>query len=60
MNTYFNLKIGVDFALKVINWDSDTVIRLQLWDIAGIIYTKINLIRLLVLFLCTCRPRTLL
>ncbi len=28
-------KIGVDFALKVINWDSDTLIRLQLWDIAG-------------------------
>ena len=27
--------IGVDFALKVINWDSDTLIRLQLWDIAG-------------------------
>ncbi|KAK2166326.1 hypothetical protein LSH36_40g18030 [Paralvinella palmiformis] len=27
--------IGVDFALKVLNWDSDTVIRLQLWDIAG-------------------------
>ncbi|CAD5120245.1 DgyrCDS8815 [Dimorphilus gyrociliatus] len=27
--------IGVDFALKVINWDADTVIRLQLWDIAG-------------------------
>lgn len=27
--------IGVDFALKVINWDTDTLIRLQLWDIAG-------------------------
>ena len=27
--------IGVDFALKVINWDSETIIRLQLWDIAG-------------------------
>lgn len=27
--------IGVDFALKVINWDSNTVVRLQLWDIAG-------------------------
>ena len=27
--------IGVDFALKVLNWDSDTIIRLQLWDIAG-------------------------
>ena len=28
-------KIGVDFALKVLNWDSSTTIRLQLWDIAG-------------------------
>ena len=27
--------IGVDFALKVINWDPHTLIRLQLWDIAG-------------------------
>lgn len=27
--------IGVDFALKVINWDYKTVVRLQLWDIAG-------------------------
>jgi GTPase SAR1 family protein len=25
----------VDFALKVINWDQNTVVRLQLWDIAG-------------------------
>ena len=28
-------KIGVDFALKVLNWDNNTTIRLQLWDIAG-------------------------
>ena len=27
--------IGVDFALKVIRWDADTQVRLQLWDIAG-------------------------
>jgi Ras-related protein Rab-32 len=27
--------IGVDFALKVLKWDNNTVIRLQLWDIAG-------------------------
>ncbi|RWS20362.1 ras-related protein Rab-32-like isoform X2, partial [Leptotrombidium deliense] len=27
--------IGVDFALKVLNWDENTIIRLQLWDIAG-------------------------
>jgi len=26
---------GVDFALKVLRWDPDTVVRLQLWDIAG-------------------------
>jgi hypothetical protein len=25
----------VEFALKVINWDQNTEIRLQLWDIAG-------------------------
>lgn len=28
-------QIGVDFALKVINWDPNTTVRLQLWDIAG-------------------------
>ena len=28
-------QIGVDFALKVLNWDAETLIRLQLWDIAG-------------------------
>ncbi|XP_044764978.1 ras-related protein Rab-38 isoform X2 [Coccinella septempunctata] len=31
----YRATIGVDFALKVINWDENTVIRLQLWDIAG-------------------------
>lgn len=25
----------MDFALKVIQWSPDTVVRLQLWDIAG-------------------------
>ena len=25
----------MDFAMKVINWDSNTIIRVQLWDIAG-------------------------
>ena len=29
------LQIGVDFALKVLNWDANSVVRLQLWDIAG-------------------------
>lgn len=32
---HYRATIGVDFALKVLNWDSHTVIRLQLWDIAG-------------------------
>ncbi|KAF9986383.1 rab32, member RAS oncoprotein, partial [Modicella reniformis] len=27
--------IGVDFALKIVQWSPDTVVRLQLWDIAG-------------------------
>ena len=28
-------KIGVDFAMKVLNWGENTIVRLQLWDIAG-------------------------
>lgn len=32
----YRATIGVDFALKVLNWDQNTIIRLQLWDIAGI------------------------
>ncbi|KAG9336209.1 hypothetical protein JZ751_002556 [Albula glossodonta] len=31
----YRATIGVDFSLKVINWDSTTLVRLQLWDIAG-------------------------
>jgi len=27
--------VGVDFLMKEIKWDSKTIIRLQLWDIAG-------------------------
>ncbi|XP_051502988.1 ras-related protein Rab-32-like [Myxocyprinus asiaticus] len=27
--------IGVDFSMKVIEWDSQTLVRLQLWDIGG-------------------------
>ncbi|KAK9959403.1 hypothetical protein ABG768_009531 [Culter alburnus] len=27
--------IGVDFSMKVMDWDSHTWVRLQLWDIAG-------------------------
>lgn len=33
--TWLVHQIGVDFALKVINWDPNTTVRLQLWDIAG-------------------------
>ncbi|XP_040924965.1 ras-related protein Rab-32 isoform X5 [Betta splendens] len=32
---HYRATIGVDFALKVLNWDHKTVVRLQLWDIAG-------------------------
>ncbi|XP_036398417.1 ras-related protein Rab-32-like [Megalops cyprinoides] len=34
-NDNYRATIGVDFSLKVINWDSTTLVRLQLWDIAG-------------------------
>lgn len=32
---HYRATIGVDFALKVLNWDHRTVVRLQLWDVAG-------------------------
>lgn len=32
---HYRATIGVDFALKVLNWDDNTLIRVQLWDIAG-------------------------
>lgn len=34
---HYRATIGVDFALKVLQWDINTVIRLQLWDIAGML-----------------------
>ena len=27
--------MGVDFALKVVKWDENPTVRLQLWDIGG-------------------------
>ncbi|XP_065221212.1 ras-related protein Rab-44-like isoform X2 [Planococcus citri] len=32
---HYRATIGVDFALKVLQWDNESMIRLQLWDIAG-------------------------
>ncbi|XP_037081970.1 ras-related protein Rab-38-like isoform X2 [Pollicipes pollicipes] len=34
-SAHYRATIGVDFALKVLHWDPNTIIRLQLWDIAG-------------------------
>ncbi|XP_035741718.1 ras-related protein Rab-32-like isoform X1 [Vespa mandarinia] len=31
----YKITIGADFAIKTLNWDSNTKINLQLWDIAG-------------------------
>lgn len=31
----YRATIGVDFALKIIDWDEKNLVRLQLWDIAG-------------------------
>ena len=31
----YRATIGVDFALKIINYDDNNLVRLQLWDIAG-------------------------
>ncbi|XP_026160893.1 ras-related protein Rab-32 [Mastacembelus armatus] len=31
----YKASIGVDFALKTIEWNTRTVVRLQFWDIAG-------------------------
>lgn len=39
---HYRATIGVDFALKVLQWDGDTVIRLQLWDIAGLLKSTMH------------------
>uniref|UniRef100_A0A914S8D6 Ras-related protein Rab-32 n=1 Tax=Parascaris equorum TaxID=6256 RepID=A0A914S8D6_PAREQ len=35
-NQYYKATVGVDFAMKVLVWDMDTLLRLQIWDISGI------------------------
>uniref|UniRef100_A0A915BQE5 Ras-related protein Rab n=1 Tax=Parascaris univalens TaxID=6257 RepID=A0A915BQE5_PARUN len=34
-NQYYKATVGVDFAMKVLVWDMDTLLRLQIWDISG-------------------------
>ncbi|XP_056152306.1 ras-related protein Rab-32 [Lampris incognitus] len=34
-NGTYKASVGVDFAMKTVDWDPRTVVRLQLWDIAG-------------------------
>lgn len=41
---HYRATIGVDFALKVLQWDRDTVIRLQMWDIAGLLKSTMHLV----------------
>ncbi|KFM64996.1 Ras-related protein Rab-32B, partial [Stegodyphus mimosarum] len=31
----YKITIGVDFAIKSLQWDENTLVTLQLWDIAG-------------------------
>jgi len=31
----YKLTIGVDFAVKIVDWEDGTTVSLQLWDVAG-------------------------
>lgn len=44
--------IGVDFSMKVIDWNSHTRVRLQLWDIAGKSYFKREISLIELSFIC--------
>ena len=56
--TYVVSQIGVEFALKVINWDAKTEIRLQLWDIAGEVNSIVPVVFSFLRFSSPLRPRT--
>uniref|UniRef100_A0A674IIT9 Uncharacterized protein n=1 Tax=Terrapene triunguis TaxID=2587831 RepID=A0A674IIT9_9SAUR len=34
-NKHYKSTVGVDFALKVVQWSESETVRLQLWDIAA-------------------------
>ncbi|XP_036068799.1 ras-related protein Rab-7L1 isoform X2 [Oryzias melastigma] len=34
-NRTYKMTVGVDFAVKLLNWSDEEKVRLQLWDIAG-------------------------
>jgi Ras-related protein Rab-32 len=52
---HYRATIGVDFALKVLTWDQNTIIRLQLWDIAGLNFQKFTKqTKVLIIDLFTC------
>lgn len=40
---HYKCTVGTDISLKVLNWDMKTLVRLQLWDIAGKIHAAIDL-----------------